>query len=281
MEAEPVVPERVILNFTQRCNMRCQFCYVPFDGEAYDPRRALLVVDRLVDWGVQSVTFGGGDPMMYDFTPGLVARLRDRRSTMFFQMDTNGLRTDLRTLSMVDLVGLPIDAASKAMSTRMRKHVRHFAMVPQVALELARNGINYKINTVLSAVNEPEIFQIGEVVRAIGATRWSVYEFWSLGDQAIAASAEHTISAERFGELVQQLTATFTDILVEGGSIHTRLHAYFFVTPAGRAYTIDRDERGRYVELGNVLEDPDAVLQAWEVHADLEANSSRYHQRRR
>ena len=57
--------ERVNFNFAAKCNMACRFCYVPFDGEEGSEVEAFAVVDELLARDVKSITFAGGDPLMF------------------------------------------------------------------------------------------------------------------------------------------------------------------------------------------------------------------------
>lgn len=79
---------RVSFNFLAKCNMQCEYCYIPFGGTETDPALWLAIVDRLHSVGVRSVTFGGGDPFKYR---GFRELLTQSRSLFeFIQVDTNG-----------------------------------------------------------------------------------------------------------------------------------------------------------------------------------------------
>jgi len=69
--------ERVNFNFTAKCNMACRFCYVPFDGEEGSEVEAFAVVDELLARDVKSITFAGGDPLMYPYLQTLISRVKD------------------------------------------------------------------------------------------------------------------------------------------------------------------------------------------------------------
>src|SRR5262245_189437 len=85
------VPSRVIFNFVARCNMACTFCYVPFDDRRANYTKAVKVLERVLAWRVSALVIGGGDPLIYDYTPDLLAIARKRQPELFVQLDTNAL----------------------------------------------------------------------------------------------------------------------------------------------------------------------------------------------
>jgi len=56
-------PIRIVLNFAHRCNMRCEWCYVPFGGELRNTPAA-RIIERALQIGFKVLTLGGGDPAM-------------------------------------------------------------------------------------------------------------------------------------------------------------------------------------------------------------------------
>jgi MoaA/NifB/PqqE/SkfB family radical SAM enzyme len=275
-------PSRVIVNFTAKCNMRCDFCYIPFDGHETSGADLKRVVARLAEWGVSSLTFGGGDPMMY---PQLDAALELARSLLpaaFLQLDTNGLRGVRdnrleRLAALVDLVGLPIDGVSTDIEWRMRRHRAHLRSVVAAAEAVTGVGGAVKVNTVVTRVNLHEIGEIGRQVARIGARIWSLYEFWAIGPGATAGRERHALPAGAYAGALRVAREAAPDVVIEAGEVALREAAYFFVTDQGDAYCTGPGSSGMYTALGSLFDD--AVLDRWDAYADMPAVEARFRPR--
>ena len=60
-------PFLVVWNFTYKCNLKCKHCYLDAGGNSnmeLSTEEALKVVDQLADFGVTSLAFSGGEPLM-------------------------------------------------------------------------------------------------------------------------------------------------------------------------------------------------------------------------
>jgi MoaA/NifB/PqqE/SkfB family radical SAM enzyme len=276
-------PGRVIFNFTDRCNMLCPYCYVPWDRLPVDEETAYRVVEQLAEWAPRSLTVGGGDPLIYPWTPDLLALLREQLPAAKLQLDTNGLKLDrellLRLLPLVDLLGLPLDAVSRAGSQAMRSHPSHFAKVLAL-LDLTQElRVPTKVNTVVSRKNVEEIPQVGAAIARAGVSRWSLYEFWRVGPDATRNAADYELPNSVYRQVVADAVARFPELVIEQtGSVADRHDAYLFCTPTGRAYSISPDGHEN-VELGNLLRDPEAVLAGWRRLSDPAKTLARAGQR--
>ena len=270
-------PDRIIYIFADRCNMACSFCYMPWERRPVLRNVAIEVLERILSWGVKSITFGGGDPLLYDWLDDL---LRITRKRVFTQLDTNGLgftddKMD-RLQPLVDMLGLPLDAVSLAVSRNMRKHRNHASIVKGLIPKAVAHGFTVKVNTVVSRVNLHEIMRIGEVVERSGASVWSLYQFWPVGEYGSKNAAIHMIDLDSYTRIVDSARKCFSGVHIEdGGDMKTRCRSYFLLSPTGRAWTISRHDAAKHVELGNILMNEENVLRNWHEHADSDANAGR------
>jgi pyruvate-formate lyase-activating enzyme len=264
--------------------MACPFCYVPFDGLAGDRNEALAVLRKILSWETESITFGGGDPLMYDYLEDLLLAGREEsRRPLFIQLDTNLLNCDVERLigmaPYVDLLGLPLDALSLDVCRRMRVRGTHGKAVERLLPILSRSFGAVKVNTVVSRQNLSEIRSVGHAVVRGGAKAWSLYEFWPIGAFARRSKGRYAVLPEEFTSIFDQMSCELPQLRVENGAVCDRANAYFFVTQTGRAYTVDVQNTGEYVELGNILSEAPLVLNEWSRHVDLSANRARFLQR--
>ena len=274
--------ERVNFNFAAKCNMACRFCYVPFDGEEGSEVEAFAVVDELLARDVKSITFAGGDPLMYPYLQTLISRVKDANPEVFVQLDTNALRFSASRLAglhgLVDLYGIPLDAVSSDGSFAMRTHRRHPMLVLPVIAALVQSGSDVKVNTVVSQLNRNELVAVGHAIDQRSVRRWSLYEFWAIGPTAIRNEKDYSLGHATYITIVEDIRRRFQNIVVEDGSIGSRTGSYLFVTQTGRVYTVDPHRRDRYLELGNMLRDA-TILDRWDQHLDAQRNRHRYEQR--
>ena len=97
----------VVWNVTRRCNLHCIHCYSSSQDREYpnelttDEGRTLL--DDLAAFGVPTVLFSGGEPLMRDDLFDLVAHARDLGLRCV--LSTNGTRIDRETAKRVVAAG--------------------------------------------------------------------------------------------------------------------------------------------------------------------------------
>jgi MoaA/NifB/PqqE/SkfB family radical SAM enzyme len=117
---------------TYACNLRCQFCDLPYRHLEYtkagkaalDRAEKLAIVDDFAAIGTTAIGFTGGEPMLDPDTPALIARALERG--MLTHLSTNGYaaRTSAGARALFDLgvhgVSLSIDAATAALHDRLR-----------------------------------------------------------------------------------------------------------------------------------------------------------------
>jgi len=274
------LPKRVVLNFANRCNMHCAFCYIPFDGREANEDTALKVLDEISRWGVSNLTVGGGDPLMYPYLPSLLAHARTSLGHQaILQLDTNGLglRPSLleRIAHDVDTIGLPIETTSCKTAAKMGRGSTYPAHLTRTLSELMKYHVPIKINTVVTALNVGDIRDVGILISQLEVRLWSIYQFWLIADSPSVTFAEYALSDEAFIDATSGIQDTFPNLRIEIGTIVKRAHAYFFVTHTGRAYTIAqaREKDYRYIELGSIFESQ--TLQQWARLSDPAANALR------
>lgn len=205
--------ERVSFNFLNSCNMRCAFCYLPFDGLESDISHWKRVLRRLVELGTHSITFGGGDPFKYpDFMDVLRFVRTDLPEISFVTLDTNGigLRRELfRELpSLVDVLGLPVDGFTEKTHGSMRSSKAHLARVLHL-VDALHERMPLKINTVISRRNIGEIGDIGQLLSNFKISWWSLYEFWALGDAALDNEDDFSLPRDAFRNVSDAIMGRF------------------------------------------------------------------------
>lgn len=250
-------PTRIVLNFAQRCNMSCEWCYVPFTGDRPDPAVCKRIIERSAEIGFEVFTFGGGDPMLYEFLPELIVSAKKCR--LFVHVDTNGigLQCTQATVSLltqgIDLLGLPLDGPRAEIHDRMRSAPSHFELVLDRLTWLRPFMHKVKINTFVSRCNVNAIQDMVPLIARLKPSRWSLYQYWplSLGKRAMA---RHVISDEQFSTVMGSLPAVIDRVRVEVNPLPIRRLTYPFVSHDGTIYIHDETDESSYKTLGPIFD---------------------------
>ena len=86
----------VLLELTQRCNLRCPVCFASAGEQAAPPDPTSESIAAQFDWlmahgGPYNIQLSGGEPTMRDDLPDII-RMGKAKGFTFFQLNTNGVR---------------------------------------------------------------------------------------------------------------------------------------------------------------------------------------------
>ena len=156
----------VLLEVTQRCNLRCPVCFAAAGRDGDDPSLADIDgwLDRLREHASQvNIQLSGGEPTLRDDLPEIIRRVR-QRGFDFVQVNTNGLRLArepgyAQTLAEagLDCAFLQFDGVSNA----VYQHIRGARLVDikeQAIARCAEAGLAVVlVPTLMPGVNVGEI----------------------------------------------------------------------------------------------------------------------------
>jgi radical S-adenosyl methionine domain-containing protein 2 len=184
VDAAPLPPS-VNYHLWAPCNMRCRFCFAPFQDvvaevvpKGHLPRETSVQLTSVLASRFAKVSFAGGEPTLCPWLPELVRTAKERGATTM--LVTNGSRLeqvidDLK--GTLDWVAISIDSASESTLVQLGRAVKGRIPIPrerylQLA-ELVRSaGIRLKINSVVTSLNAAE--DMSPFIRALGPERWKV-----------------------------------------------------------------------------------------------------------
>jgi MoaA/NifB/PqqE/SkfB family radical SAM enzyme len=273
-------PTRIILNFAHRCNMSCEWCYVPFQGDRPDPAICKRIVERSSEIGFKILTFGGGDPMQYWFLPQLIAYAK--KCGLFVHVDTNGIGLECKnaTVSLlnegIDLLGLPLDGPRAEIHDQMRSTTSHFKLVLDRLIWLTPFMHKVKINTFVSQHNINEILEIAPIIARFRPSRWSLYQYWPLS-HGKRAMARHVISTEQFLTVMKRLPTVPDGVRVEVNPLPIRRLTYPFVSHDGTIYIHNETDESSYKTLGSIFDQAVITELFAQCGPEREVAQSRYH----
>jgi MoaA/NifB/PqqE/SkfB family radical SAM enzyme len=238
--------------------MSCEWCYVPFAGDRPDPAVCKRIIERSAEIGFEVFTFGGGDPMLYEFLPELIASAKKRG--LFVHVDTNGigLQCTQATVSLlnqgIDLLGLPLDGPRAEIHDRMRSTQSHFELALDRLTWLRPFMCKVKINTFVSKFNVNAIPEMVPLIARLGPSRWSLYQYWPLS-HGKTAMTRHVILDEQFSTIMGRLPTVIDRVRVEVNPLPVRRLTYPFVSHDGMIYIHDEMDESSYKMLGPIFDD--------------------------
>lgn len=165
-------PINVYLAVTNRCNLKCYYCYGEYPErkgwKEFTTDELLTLIDELGRHGTRLLQLQGGEPLLREDIGTLVDRVR--RNGIICDMITNGILVErkLDVVKKLDSICISLDGEEK-LNDRNRGSGT-FAKTMH-AIELASShGVPTRINAVLTAETEAEDLDfLAETARRFGA----------------------------------------------------------------------------------------------------------------
>ncbi|MFZ7110729.1 MAG: mycofactocin radical SAM maturase [Desulfatiglandales bacterium] len=163
-------PVNVTWEITLRCNLHCVHCLSdagPEQEGELSPQECRTLVDQLTALKVFQVNIGGGEPFLReDFTELLQYAHHKGLVTC---VSTNGLLIDdetARFLSGLNMLYLQVslDGATPEVNDPIRG-IGTFEKILKALETLARQGVPFSINTVLTRINFPQLETLRDLAR--------------------------------------------------------------------------------------------------------------------
>lgn len=176
-DAKPVI----VWNITQRCNLRCIHCYAHADTRCNEREltadQGLRLLDELADFGVPVVLFSGGEPLMRDDLPTLIAHAR--RRNMRAVISTNGTLIDndvAKRLADLGLsyVGVSIDGLRKT-HDRFRGADGAFDLAMRGVTACQSANLKVGLRFTLSQHNVADLPGVFDILQKNGIPRICIY----------------------------------------------------------------------------------------------------------
>ena len=231
--------------------MRCPYCYIPFiEHTPGDLSLWQKIIDKIVLYNPDIVTFGGGDPFAHERFEQLI----DYCKKYPFQthIDTNGISMTESILSKISnfitMIGLPLDGG-EVLHDQIRKYNGHHHIVCDRLELLLKYHIPVRINTVLFPNEQSQLIDIATQIKVFpNIQQWFIYEYWHFDGINSRPSAPALFDKSKY----EFLFDIIKNVDIRFSSVSERSPSYVFVSSCGNIYTISNSSES-YVELGNIL----------------------------
>jgi GTP 3',8-cyclase len=206
------------ISVTDRCNMRCRYC-MPEHDYVWLPRDSILTFEEIArvagvfaGLGADKVRLTGGEPLMRQELPTLVALLHSDRRVADLALTTNGLLLadhagELRRAGL-GRVTVSLDTLRPDRMASFSRTTRHADVLAGITAARDAQFETVKLNTVvIRGFNDDELVDLlafarteGVEIRFIeymdvgGATRWSA-------DQVVSQAEVLDVLAKRHGPI--------------------------------------------------------------------------------
>lgn len=239
----PALPT-VNFHFWAPCNMRCGFCFAPFnDLKVTLPKghlqreEALSLVRKLAAHGFKKITFVGGEPTLAPWLPELLATARE--TGMVSSMVTNGKKLSSDWLNdfghLLDWIALSIDSLDHATNVRSGRTVNGKPIREETYFDLCKeiqsHGIRLKINTVVHAFNWQEMMH--PFIDKVGPFRWKIMQVLPVVGENHESFQKFAISQHQFNAFVGKNRPSNGGIAIVPEDNEVMRGSYVMVNPAG------------------------------------------------
>lgn len=170
-----IFPLAASVKVTSRCNSRCRYCHIWARGNDDIPQVKIeRIIDELASLGVQVITLTGGEALMRDDLPAIVARIRSHR--MIACLNSNGILLGTPRLNAVIEAGLhAVTLSLDTMDADVYQRVRGIPLslvlngLDAIAeIQKTHSNLNASVNCVVSRANLNQILPLVERCHAHG-----------------------------------------------------------------------------------------------------------------
>ncbi|MFQ5501541.1 MAG: radical SAM protein [Phycisphaerae bacterium] len=164
------IPFQVLFTLTNRCNLKCDYCYADYPNRPQQKDltldEVLTIIDAFAEAGTRRFNLVGGEPMVRSDIQEIVSHIKDRR--LECAMTTNGyyVRKKLDAVRRLDLLCVSLDG-DRAAHDALRGEGSHAKAMEAIHLAV-ENRIPLQVACVLTRHNLNSIGLLLEMGREMG-----------------------------------------------------------------------------------------------------------------
>lgn len=167
------------------CNRRCPFCYGPQNKHEVDLEASLPVLDRFVEYGIDTFILTGGEPLLSKKIDRVLTFLcaRGVKVVIYTNCDFFDFHEDV-IVDCVDTLCVPIDGASEYSHDMVRGKNNMRAVLSVLdRYANASSQVRIKVGTVVGRNNIHELPAIEYLLDKYRLDVWKLYEYLRYSDR--------------------------------------------------------------------------------------------------
>jgi radical SAM protein with 4Fe4S-binding SPASM domain len=180
-------PFLVVWNFTYKCNLKCKHCYSDSGNNSkmeLSTQEAMKVVDQIADFGVTSLAFSGGEPLMRKDFYKIARHAVD--AGLYVSLATNGTLLNKENVRKLKDIGIHyVEVSLDGIDPKTHDLFRGKTGAFDQALQGLKNCMHEDICTCVAVTatknNLTEIPAVLEMVENMGIDRFTLFNFIPTG----------------------------------------------------------------------------------------------------
>jgi len=186
-------PRQIQIMITERCNLRCKHCAVPFEDSPadheLDQESWMQFIDVLAENGLQCLVISGGEAFLREDIIPLACYALEHGIRQTVIVTNVSLITALTAQQLADAqqrwsgfgLQISIDGASSTTHDWMRGRGAFKVLLHNILRLQELGGVVTGVNTVLHSGNHAEFQDIAQLVHNIGARNWRLFPIHAVG----------------------------------------------------------------------------------------------------
>ena len=243
-------------NITASCNQACKYCHRFLYPCNLSLEQNQLILNKLHQKGIKKITWTGGELLTY---PQIEVLLKQSHEFgIENKIVTNGLWLNeefaKQTFACLNRISFSIDSLSPLVNEKLGRGAKHGDTFLKVVALHEKYGkhIGLSINSVATAINLDDLFDLGAQIKHLPVDEWRIFQFMPLRDLAKVNKEMFLIEDETYQKEITNLKQTFPNINIVTRDIQDFEKKYVLIL-ANADVVVTKN--GQDEVIGNMLDD--------------------------